>query len=75
MVLQDGRSVVASCDSVTREDVATAIRQPGRTLIVHYADKFESIPGAAIRDFIVFDSRSRIGDDSPINGKLSLFDA
>ena len=75
MVLQDGRSVVAACDSVTREDVASTIRQPGRTLIVHYADKFESIPCAAVRDFIVFDSRARLTDDSPINAKLSLFDA
>lgn len=73
MVLRDGRSVVASCDSATREDVASAIREPGRTLIVHYSDKFETIPSGAVRDFVVFDSRSATEGESPISAKLSLF--
>ena len=72
MVLRDGRSVVASCAQATREDVARAIAQPGRTLTVNYVNSFESIPNSAIRDFVVFDSRSDPDQDSAISGTLNL---
>ena len=53
--------------------MARAVCEPGRTLVVHYTDKFETIPAAAVRDFIVFDSRSQAGAELAISAKLSLF--
>jgi hypothetical protein len=57
-VLNDGRSVVAGCESETRDSLASAIASPGMTITFASDDLEEKIPGTAVRSFVLFDSRS-----------------
>jgi hypothetical protein len=59
-VLNDGRSMVAGCESATRDSLARAIAAPGTTIVFTSDDSVEHIPGSDIRDFVLFDSRSNL---------------
>ena len=60
LVLHDGRSVVAGCGSSSRDAVANALSQPGRTVTLTSDDAVVHIPSGAIRDFVVVDTRSPV---------------
>ena len=59
-VLNDGRSLVAGCGSITRDGLARAIAVPGTTITFTSDNAIEQIPGSDVRDFILFDSRSKV---------------
>jgi hypothetical protein len=65
-VLHDGRSVVAGCGSETRDSLAHAIAAPGNTITFTSDDSVEHIPGSAVRDFILFDSRAKVPSSAAI---------
>jgi hypothetical protein len=65
-VLHDGRSVVAGCGSETRDSLADAIAAPGKTITLTSDDSVEHIPGSAVRDFILFDSRAKVPSSAAI---------
>ncbi|HSP33493.1 MAG TPA: hypothetical protein VLU46_04160 [Thermoanaerobaculia bacterium] len=65
-VLKDGRSVVAGCGSATRDSIASAIAMPGTTITFTSDDGIEEIPGSAVREFVLFDSRSALPPTSAI---------
>ena len=65
-VLKDGRSVVAGCGTATRDSLATAIADPGVTITFTSDDAVERIPGSAIREFVLFDSRAAVPSSSSI---------
>ena len=71
-VLKDGRSVIAGCDFATRDSLASAIAVPGRTITIASDDGVQQIPGSAIREFVVFDSRSAVLQSSAICRLLPL---
>ena len=66
MVLKDGRSVVAGCGSTTRERLERALAEPGHTLTFTSDDRVDVLPTSAVRDFILFDSRSTVPAASSI---------
>lgn len=72
MVLHDGRSVVAGCDSATHDALAAALAQPARMLTFTCDDEVEHIPAASVRDFVVFEARSAIPPASAIFRLLHL---
>lgn len=59
-VLNDGRSVVAGCGSATKETLSRALSDEQSTLTLTSDDAVERIPAAAVRDFVLFDSRSSV---------------
>jgi len=65
-VLTDGRSVVAGCGSATRDSIASAIAAPGTTITLTSDDAVERIPGTAVREFVLFDSRASVPASSAI---------
>ena len=65
-VLNDGRSVVAGCDSATRAMLVNVLSGPGRTLTLSSGSIVEKIPSSSVRDFIIFDARSRIPEETSI---------
>lgn len=70
-VLHDGRSVVAGCDSATRDALASAISSPGATITLKSDDAVEQIPGSAVREFVLFDSRKSVPPSSSIYRSFS----
>lgn len=65
-VLNDGRSVVAGCGSATRDSLASAIAAPGTTITFTSDDSVEHIPGSAVRDFVLFESRATVPPSAAI---------
>ena len=65
-VLNDGRSVVAGCGGATRDSLANAIAAPGTTITFTSDDNVEHIAGSEIRDFVLFDSRTKVPSSSAI---------
>jgi hypothetical protein len=60
LVLKDGRSVVAGCGSATRDSLASALREPDRTLTFTSDDAVEHIPSTFVRGFVIFESKTLI---------------
>ena len=60
LVLNDGRSVVAGCGSTTKETMASALAEPDKTLTFTSDDSVEHIPSTFVRDFVLFEAKSRI---------------
>jgi hypothetical protein len=60
LVLNDGTSVVAGCGSATKESMASALAQPDKTLTFTTDDSVEHIPSSFVRDFVMFEAKSRI---------------
>ena len=65
-VLNDGRSVVAGCESATRDSLVNILSRPEGTLTLSSDRIVECIPSSSIRDFIIFDARSRIPEETTI---------
>ena len=65
-VLKDGRSVVGGCGAATRDSLASAIASPGTTITLTSDDSVERIPGSAVREFVLFDSRAAVPPSSAI---------
>jgi hypothetical protein len=66
LVLNDGRSVIAGCGAASKDVLSTAIAERDRTLTLTSDDAVEHIPSAAVRDFVLFDSKSSIPDATSI---------
>jgi hypothetical protein len=66
MVLNDGSSVVAGCGAETRENFERALAQPGHMLTLTSDDRVDVLPSRDVRDFVVFDTRSRVPAASAI---------
>jgi hypothetical protein len=60
MVLNDGRSVIAGCGSATRDALITAIAEPDRMLTLTSDDSVEHIPTTSVRDFTLYEAKSKI---------------
>jgi len=60
LVLKDGRSVVAGCGSATKDALKNALAEPDRTLTLTSDDAVEHIPSASVRDFTLYESKSKI---------------
>jgi hypothetical protein len=60
LVLKDGRSVVAGCGSATRDSLASALKEPNKTLTFTSDDAVEHIPSTFVRGFVVFEAKSLI---------------
>jgi hypothetical protein len=71
-VLNDGRSVVAGCEAATRDTLVHALSRPGGMLTLSSDGIVECIPSSSVRDFIVFDARSRIPEETSIYRHLRL---
>ncbi len=71
-VLNDGRSVVAGCGSATRDSLASAIAAPGTTITLTSDDSVEHIPGSAVRDFVLFESRAIVPPSAAIYRLLHI---
>lgn len=59
-VLNDGSSLVAGCDAITRDMITTALSEPDRTLTLTSDDSVHSIRSTAVREFVVFDSKMSV---------------
>jgi hypothetical protein len=66
LVLNDGRSVIAGCGSTTREGLEIALAKPNHTLTFTSDDRVDVLPASAVRDFVIFDARSRVPSASSI---------
>lgn len=66
IVLKDGRSVVAGCGTTTRESFERALAEPERLLTLTTDDAVETLPSSAVRDFVMFDSRTSVPPASAI---------
>lgn len=65
-VLNDGRSVVAGCGSTTKASLERALAEPANLLTLTSDDHVDTIPSSAVRDFVLFDSRSSVPPASAI---------
>ena len=72
MVLNDGRSMVARCGTLTRDRLERALADPARRLEFTTPEGVDTIPASAVRDFVVFDARNRYETGSPIDRHLRL---
>jgi hypothetical protein len=59
-VLNDGRSVVAGCDSMTRDMLDSALAEPERTLTLTSDDSVHRLPIRDVRKFVLFDSKMHV---------------
>ncbi|HEY5609928.1 MAG TPA: hypothetical protein VIL97_01870 [Thermoanaerobaculia bacterium] len=59
-VMDDGRSVIANCDGMTRERIERMIRQPEKTLAFTADDAVDRYPATSVRDFVLFDARMNV---------------
>jgi hypothetical protein len=66
LVLNDGRSVVAGCGTTSQEMFARALAEPDRRLMLTSDDRVEELPASSVRDFVVFDARSKVPSASAI---------
>ena len=66
MVLHDGRSVVAGCGTTTREGLERALAEPDHLLTFTSDDRVDVLPTSSVRDFVVFDARSKVPAASSI---------
>jgi hypothetical protein len=66
LVLNDGRSVIAGCGSTTREGLELALAKPDHTLTFTSDDRVDILPTSAVRDFVLFDARSKVPSASSI---------
>ena len=72
LVLNDGRSMVARCAAATRERLERALADPGRRLEFTTPQGVDTVPAAAVRDFIVFDARNPHETGTAIDRQLNL---
>lgn len=71
-VLESGRSIIAGCGTITRAALESALGRSGATITVASDDSVEQIPTAAVRDFLVFETRGRFPDQASIYRSLVL---
>ena len=60
MVLNDGRSVVAGCGTTPNAVLDEVFAQRDTMLMLTSDDGVEHIASAAVRNYVVFDSKSQI---------------
>jgi hypothetical protein len=60
MVLNDGRSVVAGCGATTTDSLADAFSRPDSMVMLTSDDGVEHISCAAVRDYVLLDSKSNV---------------
>ena len=60
LVLKDGRSVVAGCGAATKDALTNALAEPNRTLTLTSDDSVEHIPSTSVRDFTLYEAKSKI---------------
>jgi DeoR/GlpR family transcriptional regulator of sugar metabolism len=60
MVLNDGRSVVAGCGTTTTDILDQVFERRDAMLVLTSDDGIEHIASAAVRNYVVFDSKSQI---------------
>jgi hypothetical protein len=60
MVLNDGRSVVAGCGATTTDALDEVFAERKTMLVLTSDDGVEHIASAAVRNYVVFDSKSQI---------------
>lgn len=60
MVLNDGRSVVAGCGTTTTAVLDEVLERRDSMLVLTSDDGIENIASAAVRNYVVFDSKSQI---------------
>jgi hypothetical protein len=65
-VLNDGTSVVAGCGATTKSALERALAEPENVLTLTSDDHVDSLPSSAVRDFVLFDARSRVPAASAI---------
>ena len=59
-VLHDGRSLVAGCDAATKDALDRLLAEPDCTLTLTSDDSVERIPTTSVRDFVLFDAKSKV---------------
>ena len=59
-VLNDGRSVVAGCDSTAADSLERALSAPENTLTFTKDDRIEVLPSSQVRDYVFFDARQTV---------------
>jgi hypothetical protein len=59
-VLNDGRSLVAGCDSLTRAMLDAALAEPERMLTLTSDDSVHRLPLRDVRNFVLFDSKMNV---------------
>lgn len=72
LVLNDGRSMVARCAAATRERLESALADPARCLEFTTPQGVDTVPAAAVRDFVVFDAKSCYETGRSIDRQLHL---
>jgi diaminopimelate decarboxylase len=60
MVLNDGRSVVAGCGTTATTVLDEVFEKRDSMLVLTSDDGVENIASAAVRNYVVFDSKSQI---------------
>jgi hypothetical protein len=60
MVLNDGRSVVAGCGNTATSVLDEVFEKRDSMLVLTSDDRVEHIASAAVRNYVVFDSKSQI---------------
>lgn len=60
MVLNDGRSVVAGCAGTSTDSLEHAFSTPDAMVMLTSDDGVEHISCAAVRDYVLIDSRSNV---------------
>jgi hypothetical protein len=60
MVLNDGRSVVAGCGTTATSVLDEVFEKRDSMLVLTSDDRVEHIASAAVRNYVVFDSKSQI---------------
>lgn len=65
LVLQDGTSVVAGCGTATREKIESALADH-ELLTLTSDDRVDVLPSSAVREFVLFDMRSKVPSASAI---------
>lgn len=59
-VLNDGRSMVAGCDSTTQDTLERVLAAPEKTLTFTKDDRIEVLPSSHVRDYVFFDARQSV---------------
>lgn len=65
LVLEDGTSVVAGCGTATREKIERALAE-SQLLTLTSDDRVDVLPSSAVREFVLFDTRSAVPSASAI---------
>jgi hypothetical protein len=71
-VLNDGRSLVAGCDAATKDSLDRMLAEPDHTLTLTSDDSVERIPSSAVRDFVLFEAKSKVPPATAIYRLLQL---